>query len=897
MKKHTSLLLLFMLVSLPVFAQSRYLVDLCEVLRSEQCTLHKGDVDSVKMVRMAGDEYGCGGFLLSGEGAYATFSLGGEYESFSFTIGHDARCTERVGAVTIYGDEGKLFDEKVRGYEPPRSYTVSVAGVQELTFRIAAEDIDVAVLDAMLWSAEEEVLPSEEGATPAEVAAELVKDIKPYFMSSFMAEVTPEEAPIMISGYEYEYGLRGNMTKAVADTDVGYAYFNLHRQYAKLSFVVGCHNDISGHGGSGWVTVKADDKIVEEIEIEQGSIARQVVLDIPNCEMLSFHTERIAGDLYAEIANIKVYPEGLEVDVAITEDGLAPANPRLKQLPDVCKLISNIKPYQAQGRVKKQIYDGSSDHVTFSMGGVDFSEGITLYQTPSISDGTPLACATFDMGNEFDYISFTVGYIGKSWSMSSDTLMVYADDELVFSTTLIPTCANQSYVVPINRCRMLRICNTGCGNLDVATFGVADIVAYRGECVENTLFMRPKPECPNEIDLIDLGKPYLHYVSTASDQRADIIRDGTTKRLYYEIGGERIYKGFVLQTNSNFTLDCGAQGADSVVTLAPMASFLMQATGGEAAENSLAAFNTYGEYNTVTFKVGSLSTALRKSDYHEHLMIGADQRVVASIGLYESMEPQEVTVPIDGCEQLMFWLSNTNGNSVKFVIYDIVVRKDSSMLDIPIPVRYSIPEHRTVMTTKFDISRDYIRYPNSNRSEAVDSFLSGANTFYKLVRDAADSYKANYVVYTYYLDSSSGPCKVIELRSAKNQDHNYNAVLEYNNVVKQVNDLSQMKTKKRELKRACRAAKFGLWSMGLDAFQYRKYIKVYELALEECFAVVDALYEEKRGELAFLERVMKKPLIVDDVESTEKSRICPIGRRDVLPEYPLQHITYFEMKK
>ena len=118
----------------------------------------------------------------------------------------------------------------------------------------------------------------------------------------------------------------------------------------------------------------------------------------------------------------------------------------------------------------------------------------------------------------------------------------------------------------------------------------------------------------------------------------------------------------------------------------------MLAAGGEAVENSLAAFNTFGEYNTVTFKVACMSTSSNKQDYLEHLMIGADQQVVANIGLNESMEPQEITVPINGCDQLMFWLANTNGTSAKYVIYDVVVSKKKSELQIPVPARMSLPE-------------------------------------------------------------------------------------------------------------------------------------------------------------------------------------------------------------
>ena len=709
----------------------------------------------------------------------------------------------------------------------------------------------------------------------------------------------------------------------------GFAYFNLHGLYSKVSFVVGCHDDVSGGAGSGWVTVKADGKIIEEIEIKEGDIAKQVVLDIPNCKMLSFHTEQIEGESHAEIANILVYPTGKDANITQSKDGLLPPDPRLKELPDVCKLISNIKPYQVIGKVEKQIYDGSSDYVTFSMGGTKFSEGIILYQTASFWDDNLSACATFDMGNEFDYISFTAGYVGKSWNMNDDMLMVYADDELVFSTSLIPTLPNQNFVVPINKCRILRICNSGSGTLDVAAFGVADIVAYRGKYVENDLFVHPRPECPYEVDLIDLGRPYIHYVSTMSNYQDEIVRDGTTKKLYYELNGERIYKGFLLQTSTHFSLDfgvlgsgngtntaaAGAVGATAVgasfvatgaaiggatvgATLAPMAAFLMLAAGGEAVENSLAAFNTYGEYNTVTFKVGCLSTSSRKSDYLEHLMIGADQEVVANIGVYESMEPQQITVPIQGCEQLMFWLANTNGTSAKYVIYDIVVSKNKAPLSIPVPVRISLPEKREVKTSEYVINRHYERYSNSYKSDAVDDYLSAANNFYRKTCDIIDKYKSNYIVYTYYLESSMGPCKAIQLRSARNEDSSYDIAKEYNYLREtQLKTLEEMLSQKLAFKIDHAAAVAGLLDLGFEAVKYRNYIKTYKNVVNECFAIIEALYNEKVEEFAFLEWVVRNSLTLDGVVSTEDCMLCPITKGDVLPTYPLQHVATFDMRE
>ena len=926
MKKFIVLLAAFMLANVQLFAQHTYLVNKCKVADSDNCSIYKYNGNSSSKILMAGDEYGYGGFSLWDEGAYVTFVLGGQYDVLTFTMGHDDRCTENVGVVTVRADENKILDEKVRGYEPPRQYTLNVSGVEKLTFKIAVNDIEAVITDAVLWKSGQNVQPITRTVTPATSPKELVKDIKPYYISNFMTAVTPDEHYIMLNRQTYEYGLRGNMNMALIGTNKGNAYFNLRRQFEKLSFIVGCHDDLSGGNGSGWVTVKADGKIIEEIEVKQGDIARQIVLDIPDCEVLSFHTEQVSGDSYGEMAQIIVYPAGQEANIVQSKDGLAPPDPRLKSLPDACKLISNITPYQVVGKVEKQIYNGSSDYLTFSMGGTKFSEGIILYQTSSFWDDNLSACATFDMGNEFDYISFTAGYVGKSWNMNDDQLMVYADDELVFATSLIPTYPNQHFVVPINRCRMLRICNRGSGTLDVAAFGVADIVAYRGNPVETDLFVHPQPDCPYQIDLIDLGKPYIHYISGMSDSREDMCYDGSTKKNYYELNGERIYKGFLLQTSTHFSLDFGVLGAGNgtdaaaagaigaaavgvasvatgvavggaavSATLAPMAAFLMLAAGGEAVENSLAAFNTYGEYNSVTFKVGCLSTSSRKSDYHEHLMIGVDQNVVANIGVYETMEPQQITVPIDGCHQLMFWLSNTNGNSAKYLIYDVVVSKKKTVLDIPVPARMSLPVKREVKTSEYVLNRNYERYPSSYKSDEVDSYLSSANNFYRKVCDIIDKKVSHYYVYTYYLDSSLGACKAIQLRSTRDEDSMYDINTEYLYLTREVETLAEMRAQKVGFKIDYASAVTGLLQLGFDAVKYKNYLKTYKYVLDECLAIVDALYFEKLKELAFLEWVVRNAMTLDGVVSTDETMLCPLTTDDVLPDYPLQHVRYFNM--
>jgi hypothetical protein len=261
------------------------------------------------------------------------------------------------------------------------------------------------------------------------------------------------------------------------------------------------------------------------------------------------------------------------------------------------------------------------------------------------------------------------------------------------------------------------------------------------------------------------------------------------------------------------------------------------------------------------------------------------------------MEPQQITVPIDGCHQLMFWLSNTNGNSAKYLIYDVVVSKKKTVLDIPVPARMSLPVKREVKTSEYVLNRNYERYPSSYKSDEVDSYLSSANNFYRKVCDIIDKKVSHYYVYTYYLDSSLGVCKAIQLRSARDEDSMYDINTEYLYLTREVETLAEMRAQKVGFKIDYASAVTGLLQLGFDAVKYKNYLKTYKYVLDECLAIVDALYFEKLKELAFLEWVVRNAMTLDGVVSTDETMLCPLTTDDVLPDYPLQHVRYFNMEE
>lgn len=914
-------------------AQTQYLVNTYTPDDSYCYTAYKYTGPSSKQIAMSGGLKWYGGFTIGHtvgpyKPGYAVFKLEGKYDKLMFVLGHENFDTGAGGTgistdasiFTVYADGRKVVDEVVYPYSIPKRMTIDIKGADELKFVLVQGNGYIGVAEATLWTA---------GQTPVETGnilndkpktLELIKDLKPYFQNHNLASVSPTDKnkSIKINGQEYTYGLSANMNRAISGNNAGWAYFNLQKQYSKLSFIVGPVDNTKGQAGSGWFTVKADGKIIYELEMNYEDIAQKVTLDIDGCEMLSFHSEQESGSMTGGVVQIMVYPEG---EQSIQEESLeATVDPRLKELPDVCKLISNIRPYAAGAQTQRQIYDGSSDHITFSMGGVKFNEGIILYEKANVLDDNTSAYAVFDLGNEFDYVSFTAGYIGKSGAMNNDVLRVYADDKLVLETPLLATYPNKQYTVPLNRCRRLRFENKGSSTLDVAAYGIADIVVYRGEPVANDLFVHPKPDCPPTIDLIDLGAPYIHYVSPMKDSKDEIFYDGTTQKKYYDLNGQRINKGFMLQTSVHFSLDHGVlSGTDNAAagviggvavgsvfvagaaavggavvgsTLIGAAALLMLAAGGEALENSCAAFNTYGEYNSVTFTVACYKPYIRPDDYKETLLIAADQKVVAQLTVYETMEPQTVTVPINGCQQLMFWLANTDNWSGKYIFYDIKLSKENSELNIPKAARLS----QAVITQPVwsdKVLQNKWERPKSSGQKNVDNFFMNLSNAYNKVEDLIEKAEPKYEIYTYYLETDAGQiCKAVTLKSTIG-DNLESITDEFTYCMKQVDEIKQLQATLSSLLLSQASASIGLTGLGLNALAYGRFLKQGSKVLKECKSVVDVMCTEKIAETQFLEAVVNGALDIDGKQSTEKTILCPLFQSETAPSDELQLVKHF----
>ena len=860
------------------------------------------------------------------------FNVGGQYKTLMFVTGiPDEHIYEGNRIATVYADGKKIFDKVIRVNDVPRLATLDITGVRELKFQLVAGMGEVYFGEVTLWK---------EGETPRQTAnvpsnknpRQLMKDLKPY--SGNHINVTPESQykTVRMGNTTYNYGMVFNMGMALIGNNAKNSFFNLQGQYATLDFIAGPVNNIGSGSGSGWITVKGDGKILHEYEFGQEDMPQHITIDVTGVQQLEFQSEQTKGDgLYGGVVEAFVYPAGtapagktLAAGGVATET--APVDPKLRQLPDVCKLISNIKPFVARGSVEKQVYTGESDHLTFSMGGTRFSEGFILYKTTWLMDDNNVSHVSFDLGNEFDYISFTAGYVGKSWAMNNDQLRVLADDSVILQVPMMCTYPNQHFVIPIHRCRKLSFENRGQSKMGVAAFGVADLVVYRGEPVENDLFVHPKPECPDEIDLIDLGKPYIHYVyGYGSDA---VFYDGTSQRHYVTMpDNTRINKGFALKTSVHFSLDFGplaeeggdpmagvigataigssfvagavaASGAVIGSTLAGVGAFMMLAAGGEAVENSCAAFNTYGEYNTLTFTVACLRTQGEaqllgpdmwqdNSEYKETLLIGADQKVVAEIAVFENMKPQTITVPIDGCQQLMFWLANTYNTSAVYFFYDLKLSKSKSALDIPADARMSKPVITAPVWTEKELKNEWGNWQSTGLTE-IDGYLREVTWAYQNVERYLQQMTPDYDIYTYYLDTDDGAvCKAVKFktRSDEKWDKNYQRVTALHRDLKnEVEILAKLKNDIVSASVSQASAYIELPRLGLGAIGVGKVMARSGKVLKEMSKLVDVMYSEKLAEFQFVDRIVSSAMVIDGRESTEAAIICPLFPGETPPD-------------
>ena len=891
-------------------------------------------------------------YNLNGAYEKLTFVMGpygGEYHTgeFEYFNGPNANGDGSNVIVTVKGDGRTLLDEVVWNHDAPREVVLDVKGVKELRFDVMRGETELAVAAARLWKAGQTPAASPNPLKFPAGKITLVKSLWPYYTraSGWVAAITDRQGEqschtsksISINRVTYNTGLQFSLDQALAGTNKAWAYFWLQKKYDKVSFIVGPRDNQSSRTQA-WLTVKGDGKILYEKKVSQTDMAEQVVIDVKGVNQLSFHGEYADGDFVASITfgvvNIDAWPAG---STGVPTPGMVNGSKeRISKLPDVCAMCSNIPPYSVRGvsSHSNTYFDGSSRHYTFSMGGEQFWEGFILTTGTTLFDDNINSFATFDLAGEYDWISFTAGCLTQHRVLDDDIIRVYADDKLILETTIHALWPNQHFELPLNRCRNLKFVKPGTGQKKQVYFGIADVVLYRGKPQPNDLFVHEKPDCPPQADLIDLCKrPYFHYVgrylSTLTNfDFNDCFKNGSSQREFFQMkDGSKIYKGIMLETNIPLGLEDISLStalvsliAGPIIIPTPVLG-LVNSGGGQS---SAAAFNPYREYESVTFTVAN------KSEYVDPfnelfadgkappvtLYVIADRMPVAEIVLTDKMAPTTSTVPIHKCEQLLFWLQCGDVRSGQYVLYDMTVDKRVlPQTPSSLPSRKTVAESQNAQPKaapkpepkkEKKEKKEKSDKPKKQKAPVVwtpvkhsgdksmDSFIDAIDVLWKSTQDMLAQGESQYTIQQNFVQASDGSvCKAVTFRDPGGQKLAISGILRTNEDFAKI--AKNVKSKAFDAELCLPSATLAVPSTP-DFILYGRVIKLGTNVISQCRQQADELVERKEQENENINEMLRQTIVVDDVQSTDKTLLLPLGPDEQVPAgTALQQVRYYKM--
>ena len=537
-------------------------------------------------------------------------------------------------------------------------------------------------------------VPEPAGNTPVK----LVRDLKPYLIhTTSPVEYYPNYASdernyINMNAVKFEDSIATQISMELVNDTEKCVFFDLEGKYNYLTFTAGAADRTTSYDeGSAWLTVYADGKIILEEIISTHDLYKQFTVDVTGCRQLKFAWLAEEGNENFGNAVGGVYGIG-DAYVSTAKEALNTIAYASREYPEgPVKMISELGVFGVLSNVEGEaVFDGSTQFKTFSMGGVKYNEGIMLHSMNTMLMSKP-ATASFNLGGNYKAVSFEVGHISNSNVYENDQIEIYADGVLIKTIDVVCHMIPQEYVIDVTGCKHLEFVSGKQTNslMERPVFGLANLVAYPDGYVKTDLFPERKPEdFGKTCDLIDTFGFYDVYNSHIGQQIGavgvqDGYYDGTTQKNYFELNGQKMYKGILLKTNIHLELDmAGVAGAGLLGTqlIGPGLLIIALAGSGEAHESAFAMANIKDSgYTSVTFTVAMQKDCSGMITQDETtLMIGADDECVWETTLYKGMEPTTFTVELgEDCDRLLFWLNcgpEDNGSHT-YAIYDITLNK------------------------------------------------------------------------------------------------------------------------------------------------------------------------------------------------------------------------------
>ena len=602
---------------------------------------------------------------------------GKTYKEFSFTTGvMDEKITvntspDQYVAFEILLDGKQVLEERQYAFAKAQTFKVDITGARKLVIRVRDnwELTSCVIADPVI------------STSPRNIEKEIQKvsgtvdflDAAVTFYQGQKTEILygTQAKTFNVAGQDYQKGMI--LTDAFGTSDR--TYFNLGGKYEQFNFSTGIIKD-TRYPGDGWLNIYLDGVKILDVELEHDMPSVNYSLDVSGGHILCIESTANASNAFHQ-GDYALYNMTFGTPVIEEPETVEPGS---------YKLISEIGvPFSTKAT---RVYDGSTKYRGHYLGDIFYNEGIAMESIYSFF-GSPLdaavpAEASFKLGGQFKYLTFTVGRVDKS-HVKDDVLVVYGDGVELARYTLTATAFPKSYELNIEGVDVIKFSLLGFAGLTRGTYMVADIGVHTHEIGELE-FNKPEQEpFPESVDLMERFKPY-EYMS-AEGNGHDAIRyfngiyDGADNRKFFTIDGVNHTRGFVLSTCVYLSLDAGGligAGSFGVAGFVGGALALMAlAASSEVSQASFACFNLQNQYKTMTFNVGVVDGQNendKRTQPYDTLYVIADDKVVGEYKLTGDMETMEITVDVANCERLTFWLDH-NRDSYSYGIFDAILTK------------------------------------------------------------------------------------------------------------------------------------------------------------------------------------------------------------------------------
>ena len=464
------------------------------------------------------------------------FNLEGKYNYLTFTAGVADRTTNHSdGAawLTVYAD-GKIIHEEVySSHELQRKVTLDVTGCHQLKFAWLTEEGNLeygdgtgnffAIGDAYVATTLEalETIQYSSRNLP-DIPVKMVSELGAFAISSAVEEAVFDGSTkfktFSMGGIKYNEGLIMRSTNSMLQTTPACASFNLDGKFDTISFMVG-HISNSNVYENDQIEIYADGVLIKTIDIKFHMLPQEYIVDVTGCRHLEFVSGKLSNYAMERpaygIVEMIAYPDGY------VETDLFPRRTPADFGPS-CDLIDTFGFYDVYNSalskkmgavsVEDGYLDGSTNKHTFTIGSETYNKGVILQTNihleldmagvgaAAILGGggvwgpglaiialagageaheSAFALANIQ-GSGYTSVTFTVAMLkdrtGQAFVDDETTLMIGADDECVWETTLHKDMEPTTFTVEIGECdRLLFWLNCGAEDNGSHTYVIYDI--------------------------------------------------------------------------------------------------------------------------------------------------------------------------------------------------------------------------------------------------------------------------------------------------------------------------------------------------------------------------------------------------------------------------------------